>query len=252
MSLFHDLYHIGSKTKNLILGYMYYYRDRKTYCRQFHKNEELFKRRKKNDYPILTDRFGDAGTIDSHYFLQDIYMSRLVIMSKATMHYDIGSRVEGFVSHLLAAGVNVTMIDIRPFPIDMDNLHFSMGNAMDLVSIPSNSILSLSCLHALEHFGLGRYGDPVDKDGWLKALHEYVRVLAKGGILYLSVPIGPEDKVMFNAHRIFRPMTIVHAAEGLVLQKFSYIKEYKIRSIDIAQYNDKDDYLCGLFIFEKE
>ena len=61
---------------------------------------------------------------------------------------------------------------------------------------------SLSCLHALEHFGLGRYGDPVDYDGYLKGFDNLYRILKPGGRLYFSVPMGPQ-RIEFDAHRVF-------------------------------------------------
>ncbi|MBV5330073.1 MAG: DUF268 domain-containing protein, partial [Chlorobium sp.] len=46
---------------------------------------------------------------------------------------------------------------------------------------------SLSCLHALEHFGLGRYGDPIDPHGYADGLRNMVKILRQGGLFYLSV-----------------------------------------------------------------
>jgi len=62
---------------------------------------------------------------------------------------------------------------------------------------------SLSCLHALEHFGLGRYGDPIDFDGWIKGLKNLYKLLEPRGILYLSLPTGEPQRVEFNAQRVF-------------------------------------------------
>jgi hypothetical protein len=59
-----------------------------------------------------------------------------------------------------------------------------------------------SCLHALEHFGLGRYRDPVNFNGFLKGLGNIKKILKTEGKFYLSVPIGPQ-RIEFNAHRVF-------------------------------------------------
>jgi hypothetical protein len=64
----------------------------------------------------------------------------------------------------------------------------------------------------LEHFGLGRYGDPIDPKGYETGLHNIAKILRSGGVFYLSVPVGNE-RVEFNAHRVFDPNTIVGAAE---------------------------------------
>ena len=58
---------------------------------------------------------------------------------------------------------------------------------MKLDGIKNDSIDSLSCIYALEHYGLGRYGDPIDPDGWLKGLIEMQRILTRGGICILQL-----------------------------------------------------------------
>ncbi|WP_235852458.1 DUF268 domain-containing protein [Helicobacter vulpis] len=85
------------------------------------------------------------------------------------------------------------------------------------------SVESLSALCSVEHFGLGRYGDPIDPDGWRKALKSFQRVLKPGGKLYLSVPVGKENRVCFNAHRIFHPSTIIETLDQMQIKEMSYI-----------------------------
>ena len=57
-------------------------------------------------------------------------------------------------------------------------------------------------LHAIEHFGLGRYGDPIDYDGYKKAIENIHAILQDKGRFYFSVPIGPQ-RIEYNAHRVF-------------------------------------------------
>ena len=144
------------------------------------------------------------------------------------------------------------MIDIRPLNFTVKGLHFCRGNATSMSGIEDCSIESISCLHALEHFGLGRYGDPIDPNAYIRALYEMRRVLKFGGLLYLSVPIGDDEKVCFNAHRIFNPMTIVEEMKDMELVEFSYIKNMEIRSGDPFKMNGPyGNYSCGMFIFKK-
>ena len=49
------------------------------------------------------------------------------------------------------------------------------------LEFPSDSIPSISCLHAVEHVGLGRYGDPIDPEGCFTAMRELGRVVSPGG-----------------------------------------------------------------------
>lgn len=245
------LKYIKDKYRYIALGY-----DRTPFCFD-----------QKNEMAQLTDYRDNAGSIDLHYFFQDIYIANKISKSGIRHVYDIGSRVDGFISHLLSMEIGVTMIDIRPLPVKIDNLDFIMGDATDLSNISSSSIPTLSCLHALEHFGLGRYGDPVDFDGWRRALNAFKRIVANDGYLYLSVPVGQCETVMFNAHRIFDPMTIIkNLVPTFKLIEFTLLHDGikksfcfdKTESMDnIAcmladiQNNHMGLYDCGIFIFKK-
>lgn len=194
----------------------------------------------------------EAGDLDPHYFLQDIYIASHILKKNPSCHYDIGSRVDGFIAHLLASMMKVVLIDIRPLSVEIPGLYFQQGDAVSLSNIQDNTIESLSSLHAVEHFGLGRYGDSIDPDAWKKAIHEMARVLKPGGTLYLSVPIGDKERLYFNAHRVFDPQTITDELSPLKLEKFAYIKDMKIFESDVGSSQDAyGTYGCGMFIFRK-
>lgn len=200
---------------------------------------------------ICYDWNTEAGRLDGHYFLQDLFMAKKVILNNPIHHYDIGSRIDGFVAHLLTT-MEVTLIDIRPLTFAIEGLKFVQGDATNLSTIKEQEIESISCLHALEHFGLGRYGDSINPYAYITALHELERVLKKGGMLYLSVPIGDEEKVCFNAHRIFNPLTIIEELTCMELVEFSYIENMEIKKCNPRNENNKyGPYSCGLFIFRK-
>jgi SAM-dependent methyltransferase len=160
----------------------------------------------------------------------------------------VGSSVAGFIAHLLSFR-EVEFVDLRPLKTNVTGLNFVEG---DLIKLPyeDKSLESLSTLHVVEHVGLGRYGDTVDPDGWLKACKELQRILRPGGVLYFSVPIGTQ-RLEFDAHRVFDPMTIVNAFDELQLLDFSYV-------------DDRGDYVpvgdpvrfqgrlcCGLFLLAR-
>ena len=218
-------------------------------------NDVCFKINADEVLPVYEDE-DQAGRLDEHYFLQDIWMARQVRLSGTDEHYDVGSRVDGFIAHLLSMDIDVTLIDIRSLDIEVSNLKFRQGDATNLESFPDESILSLSSLHAIEHFGLGRYGDDIDPSAWKKVLHSFERVLKRGGFLYLSVPIGEKSHVVFNAHRIFAPRAIIEELSGMKLVKFSYIENYRIYEIEDFESIEKNmagkDYLCGCFVFRKK
>lgn len=213
--------------------------------------------------PVLLDKYMSAGSIDGHYFLQDIYVASKILEHNPVNHYDIGSRVDGFIAHLLTGfkeEQSVTMLDIRPLPVNIPKLNFIQTDATLLAEIEDESIYSLSSLHAIEHFGLGRYGDKIEPGACFTAMKAIQRVIAKRGFLYFSVPIGTENATFFNAHRIFTPKTILDIFDCMELLEFSYIHNYKITTINgtdaITQISNSSlgihDYDCGIFIFRKK
>ncbi|MBQ3654060.1 MAG: DUF268 domain-containing protein [Synergistaceae bacterium] len=195
------------------------FRDMKAYNSRNTRPE--FRASIKNLYPCLADWDAEAGSLGS-YFWQDLWAARKIYHARPSEHYDIASRIDGFIAHVLPF-MPVTMIDIRPLPQRVEGLKFIQADATNLEGIADNSLESLSSLCAPEHFGLGRYGDPVDPEACFAALKSMQRVLAPGGHLYISVPIGDKSGVAFNAHRIFAPELVISTMDRLRLEDFSVI-----------------------------
>jgi hypothetical protein len=194
---------------------------------------------------------GDWSThtpFDAHYFYQGAWLARRVYASKTAKHVDIGSSV--LTVSVLSAQVETLFVDYRPLKASLQGLTSIAGNILDL-SFSSGSIESLSCLHVIEHIGLGRYGDPIDPLGSAKAALELQRVVGRGGNLFISLPVGRE-RVCFNAHRVHSPVSVLELFPELKLVEFSYVD-------DAGQYAEKRsveeaigfEYGCGLFHFQK-
>jgi SAM-dependent methyltransferase len=220
----------------------------RTYRRLWHGGR--FPLRWSETWPILEDFGSEAGTTRSHYFHQDLWAARQIFAARPREHLDVGSRVDGFVAHLLVF-MPVTVMDIRPLSSQVPGLVFREADATAFDTLPDNSVESLSSLHAVEHFGLGRYGDPVDPEASFKAMRAFARVLKPGGRLYFSVPIGVE-RLEFNAHRVFDPMTILAAFPDLELVSFAAVDD----AGDMHERAQPDEfrrarYACGLFEFTK-
>lgn len=216
-------------------------------------NRQSFEREEKYDYCFPMDRFMTAGTITS-YFWQDYWAAKRIYSAPVATHFDIGSRIDGFVSHLMCFGQKVQLIDIRPLDVNLPGVGFQKGDATNLVEIEDASIESISALCSLEHFGLGRYGDPIDPEACFKCFDAIQRKLKKNGRLYISVPVGIEH-VEFNAHRVFKAETIVKEFDRLNLLEFSscYKEEYT-ENVPIDQYDtwdEKGGNRFGLFLFQK-
>ncbi len=234
---------------NWFRGVYRYGRDYRRY-RMAERSGDPFPLRFFNTYPQLFDRFEPAGNVPRHYFLQDLWAAQKVFASRVPVHYDIGSRVDGFIGHC-AIFCQVVMLDIRPLALKVPNVEFHHADATDMSDIPNGSIPSLSSLHAVEHFGLGRYCDLVEPGAHEKALREMMRVLAPGGNLYLSVPVG-RQRLEFNAHRVFDPVGILELLPSLNLQEFSVIDDAGVlrENVRPAEYRQAG-YACGLFWFCK-
>lgn len=213
--------------------------------------------------PCLYDRYQEGGTTKSEYFWQDLLVARQVYADRPERHVDVGSRVDGFVAHL-ASFREVEVFDIRPISTEVPGIVFKKADMMDPRSILSyianggGYCDSLSCLHALEHFGLGRYGDPVDPDGYLRGISNMSSLLKQGGKLYLSVPIGME-RVEFNAHRIFDPRDLIKMCGNfnLILLGLTLVNSDSVSSEFIPDEMSLDriaheSYTLGIFTFKKK
>ena len=211
--------------------------------------------------PCLHDRYDEGGTTKSEYFWQDLLVARAIFVAKPARHVDIGSRVDGFVAHV-ASFREIEVFDVRPISTEVPGVVFRNADLMDTVTLPTAAgeggyCDSLSCLHALEHFGLGRYGDPVNPQGYQRGIANMAQLLLPGGTFYLSTPIGKE-RVEFNANWVFDPCSIVRCAEAadMTLQKLIVITPAngpEDASIDDAALADLSllHYQLGLFIFTK-
>jgi len=205
----------------------------------------------KDAYPCLNDNSGTTP-FDAHYIYHPAWAARILAKTKPAVHVDISSTL-CFCS-LLSAFIPVEFYDYRPADLKLTSLSSS---SVDIVSLPfsSNSIDSLSCMHTVEHIGLGRYGDLLDPEGDLKAIAELKRVLAVDGNLLFVVPIGGTAKIMFNAHRIYTYSQIVEYFSDLQLLEFSLIPDIPQSKglISNATEDDADmcSYGCGCFWFKK-
>jgi hypothetical protein len=231
-----------------VTGSLAYLRDWRTYNRKLAPSSR-FRARLSDMAPYVMDRYQDAGVARGHYFHQDLWVAKQVFRANPPEHWDIGSRIDGFIAHLLVFR-DVHVVDIRALDSSVPGLIFHRGD-LTALDLPTKSVQSLSCLHAMEHVGLGRYGDKVDPDGCFHGMKELARILAPEGRLYFSVPIGRE-RAQFNAHRIFDPESILACFPALTLIHFAAVNDLG----DLVDPADWRDYrtanmACGLFVFSK-
>ncbi len=203
----------------------------------------------------LTDYDEQAGQVRSHYFHQDLLVAGFINATAPDRHIDVGSRIDGFVAHV-ASFRTIEIIDVRPLePLEHPQIRFMQADLMDDLKTPSEITDSISCLHAIEHFGLGRYGDPIDPRGHEKGFRNLVRLLKPGGKLYISFPIGERTETHFNAHRIFNPTDILRwpGAGDLTLERFDYVDDsgYLHIEMEVDSTPASLRYGCGIYTFTK-
>lgn len=203
-------------------------------------------------YPILSDRFSDSGVMSGHYFHQDLYVARRVYEQNPKNILDIGSRTDGYVAHI-AVFREIDVVDIRDQKSNVKNINFKRADIMKPHKNIHSSYHAVSCLHSVEHFGLGRYGDEVNYNGHLVALDNIYSILKRGGRFYFSTPIG-NQRIEFNGHRVFSIKYLLKIFQDKYdLERFSYIDDNG-NFYENVQMNDFDkdnnfgcDYGCGIF-----
>lgn len=208
-------------------------------------------------YPLLADRYDSAGVASGHYFHQDLYVARKIFEANPERHVDVGSRIDGFVAHV-ASFRTIEIIDIRHIESTNQYIKFMQADLMDTSFQFPHKTPSLSCLHAIEHFGLGRYGDPIDLEGHKKGIKNLVSCLTDDGTLYLSTPVG-RPRIEFNAHRVFdiHYLLDIFTSHQLQLKSFAYVNdkgdliEHADPFSEAGNMNFNLEYGCGIFEFVK-
>ena len=223
--------------------------------KEFRQQFELFKQQSSGRFqlnwneviPYLNDNTANTG-FDAHYVYHPAWAARIVKKIAPAVHIDISSTLH-FCTQL-SAFIPVEFYDYRPAVLMLDNL---VSKKADLTNLffASNSIESISCMHTIEHIGLGRYGDPIDANGDIKAISELKRVVKPGGSLLFVTPVG-KQKVIFNAHRIYDAAEVVKLFDGFTLKDFSLVKDNnEFRNDCKISEAASQNYGCGCFWFVK-
>lgn len=202
-------------------------------------------------YPRIKDKTIKTG-FDRHYVYHTSWAARKVKEINPLFHTDISSSL--YFTGIVSAFVPVKFYDYRPAQLKLSGLE-SAACDLTKLSFPDNSIKSLSCMHTVEHVGLGRYGDTIDPGGDMKAAQELSRVLAVGGYLLFVAPVG-NPKIDFNAHRIYGYEQVMSLFPELKLVEFSLITD-TVEQGDFIENADPNlvksqNYGCGCFLFKKQ
>jgi hypothetical protein len=188
---------------------------------------------------------------DRHYIYHTAWAARVLARTAPAVHTDVSSSL--YFAALVSAFMPVRYYEYRAVPIQLSGLASETASVVDL-PFEDRSIASLSCMHVVEHIGLGRYGDPIDPLGDLAALFELERVLAPEGDLLLVVPVG-RPRVSFNAHRVYGHQQVIDSLPHLELVEFALIPDSSGTGdlmidppLDLVA---RQEYGCGCFWFKR-
>ena len=229
-------------------GFLRYWRNRKSFQRLGGSID--------SSHVILHDFKDFAGESKGHYFHQDFLVASFIAAKRPVRHLDVGSRIDGFVAHV-GSFREIEIIDVRELgEIGHPQVKFVRRDMMKSDPQFNEITDSLSCLHTIEHFGLGRYGDPVNPDGYKVGFQNLVDMLKPGGTLYLSFPISEKNEVHFNAHRVFHPTDVLTwplRNAALTLERFDYVDDngdlHRDKQLD--ETTPEFRYGCGIYTFLK-
>lgn len=210
-------------------------------------NDGRFTVKLKDTYACLSDKISQTP-FDQHYTYHPAWAARKLAQINPAFHVDISSILS--FGTIVSAFIPIKFYDYRPAEVKLSGWESGFADLTKL-DFETNSIASLSCMHTIEHIGLGRYGDPIDPTGDIKAANELKRVLQPGGHLLFVTPVG-KSKIEYNAHRIYSHEQVTQLFSGLELVEFSLIPDAgglieKADASLVAQQN----YGCGCFWFKK-
>jgi hypothetical protein len=200
-------------------------------------------------FPCLNDATAETG-FDPHYLLHTSWAARVLATTKPKVHVSFGDSL--YFVGIASAFTSMTFCDIRKSGLPFRDIQ---EDRADLTSLPpswTGTLQSISCMHVLEHIGLGRYGDALDASGDRKAAAELARVLAPGGELLMVLPMEDPPRVCFNAHRLYSYSQVMDLFRSLSLQEFTLItNEGQFFENADPRLLEGRKYSCGCFRYTK-
>lgn len=178
-------------------------------------------------WPILDQDKSQKADYSFEYLAHCGWAARILAQTKTQCHVDFGSHTY-FAGIASAITQEFVYCDIRPIDMPLPGLHCQSADLMNLDSWSNNTQPSVSCLHVMEHIGLGRYGDQINPSGDLIAARELSRIVRYGGQLLIVEPVNLTPRLSFNAHRIYSYNQVLDMFPDFRLRQFTLIKDRSI------------------------
>ena len=183
-------------------------------------------------FPMLHDRTAAAGRRGA-YFHQDLLVARRILERRPRRHVDIGSRIDGFVAHV-ALFREIEVLDIRPMDERIPNIVFRQVDFMREDQPLVDYCDSVSCLHALEHFGLGPLRRPCGPARTPQGVPQPAPHPADGRDV-LSLGADGAAATEFDSQRVFSLDYLLRmVSDGFDLERFSYVDDAGALHEDVA------------------
>jgi hypothetical protein len=114
---------------------------------------------------------------------------------------ELGCAETDWIERMRGHNPQMTITGVEPNPDSLRGRHgCNVGSAMDPQLFAEGSLDAVVMLGALEHFGLGFYGDPLDEDGDIRTMQNVARWLKPRGWVYADVPCNFTYSVTENRH----------------------------------------------------
>lgn len=174
-------------------------------------------RRNDRAFEVLVEIRQDAGRHpQGQVDFECAFAAACLAAERPSRILDVGS-YRTFTLGLMGMRTDVTTVDVRPRTAELPNEHVITCDAKRM-NLPDSTIDAVVSLCAIEHFGLGRYGDDFDLDADVKAFREMVRVARAGAIVVITSTITRgRAAIAFNSHRIYDRQAMMKFGHGLKL-----------------------------------
>ncbi|HEX2696890.1 MAG TPA: class I SAM-dependent methyltransferase [Anaerolineales bacterium] len=148
------------------------------------------------------------------------FVHRMLDAKPGSRILDFGCTESKFSIELASRGMIVTGVDLRPYPYSVPNLTFMLGDFFDL-ELEEQSFDVVLAISAVEHVGLGAYGDrKLDQTSDQAMVGKFFRLLKPGGQLILTVPFGSFKVTPF--YRIYDNQTLRKLLESYAVEHEEY------------------------------
>lgn len=220
---------------------------RKT-TKSFRQNFKQLKKSSPLGWQLYKSYRYDVGDHPIDYkILECAFISSCLNLPPNSKILNVGSYLD-YVAGLLAIH-QITSLDIRPRPVLINHIEdVIVGDAKEL-SLPDNTFDAIITTSAIEHFGLGRYGDSIDINADVKAFNQFKRILRCNGLLLFTTTIKQgKPEILFNANKTYNIDIINNFCHGLEKIVEMFIKKSKLEFCNLNEVTKTSktwDIYCG-------